>query len=354
MYSLNELLKKVIDIDCSDLHLSVGTPPRIRKNGELSPIDGEKLSPDNLKSILKEHLTKERIEKLSKGNEIDFSISLTGLSRFRVNFFMQRGNIVAAFRRLPYKIPQIDSLGLPEVVINLSKAKKGLILITGATGSGKSTTMAALIQKISNESKNHIITIEDPIEYLYEHSESMVNQREVGIDTVTFASGLRSALRQDPDVVAIGELRDVESMSAAITIAETGHLVLGTLHTNTAIGTITRLVDAFPSDKQEIIRTNLSMSLLAVISQQLIPNNNNGRTLAAEILINTPAIKSLIRENNIHQIDSYIQSGLKDGMIRMDNSILNLYKDNIISKEQALNYAINPTELSQKLNTPNI
>ena len=354
MYTLNELLKKVVDIDCSDLHLSVGTPPRVRKNGQLTPIEGEKLSPDNLKNILKEHLSSVRIDKLNKGIEIDFSISLSGLSRFRVNFFMQRGNIVAAFRRLPYQIPQIDSLGLPEAVINLSKAKKGLILITGATGSGKSTTMAALIQKISNESKNHIITIEDPIEYLYEHSESMVNQREVGIDTATFATGLRSALRQDPDVVAIGELRDVESMSAALTIAETGHLVLGTLHTNTAIGTITRLVDAFPPVKQDIIRTNLSMSLLAIISQQLIPNKNNGRSLAAEILINTQAIKSLIRENNIHQIDSYIQSGLKDGMIRMDNFILNLYNENIISKEQALNHAINPSEISQKLNGPNI
>tara|TARA_B100000029_G_C17482823_1_gene926152 strand:+ start:213 stop:1277 length:1065 start_codon:yes stop_codon:yes gene_type:complete len=354
MCTLNELLKTVVDMDCSDLHLSVGTPPRVRKNGLLIPLEEEKLSPDSIKNILKEHLNSDRIDNLNKGIEVDFSISLSGLSRFRVNFFMQRGNIVAAFRRLPYHIPNIDSLGLPESVINLCKAKKGLILITGATGSGKSTTMAALIQKISNESKHHIITIEDPIEYLYEHSESMVNQREVGIDTSTFATGLRSALRQDPDVVAIGELRDVESMSAALTIAETGHLVLGTLHTNTAIGTITRLVDAFPPVKQEIIRTNLSMSLLAIISQQLIPNNNKGRSLAAEILINTPAIKSLIRENNIHQIDSYIQSGIKDGMIRMDNSILNLYNENIISKEQALNHAINPSEISQKLNTPNI
>ena len=182
----------------------------------------------------------------------------------------------------------------------------------------------------------------------------MVNQREVGIDTASFATGLRSALRQDPDVVAIGELRDVESMSAALTIAETGHLVLGTLHTNTAIGTLTRLVDAFPPDKQEIIRTNLSMSLLSIISQQLIPNNNKGRTLAAEILINTPAIKSLIRENNIHQIDSYIQSGLKDGMIRMDSSILNLYNENIISKDMAISHAINPSEIAQKLNKPNL
>ena len=354
MYTLNNLLKYIVENDASDLHLSVGTPPRMRKNGSLVPIEGEKLSPDTLKAIIKEHLTKERIAKLENGVEVDFSIGLSGLSRFRVNFFNQRGNVVAAFRRLPYKIPQIETLGLSETAINLTKSKKGLLLITGATGSGKSTTMAALIQKISNESKGHIITIEDPIEYLYEHSESMVNQREVGIDTATFASGLRSVLRQDPDVVAIGELRDVESMSAALTIAETGHLVLGTLHTNTACGTITRLVDAFPPSKQEIIRTNLSMSLLAIISQQLIPNNNNGRSLAAEILVNTQSIKALIRENNIHQIDNYILSGSKDGMIRMDNSILNLLQKNEISKEEALNHAINPAELAQRINGPNI
>jgi len=354
MYNLENLLKRVVDDNASDLHLSVGTQPRIRINGILIPIDGEKLSPDNLKKIITEHLTNERLEKLTIGKEIDFSIGIAGLSRFRVNFFKQRGNIVATFRRLPYDIPKIESLGLPEVVVNLSESKKGLILITGGTGSGKSTTMAALIQKISQESKKHIITIEDPIEYLYQHSSSLINQREVGIDTQSFASGLRSALRQDPDIVAIGELRDVESMAAALTIAETGHLVFGTLHTNNATGTITRLVDAFPPDKQDIIRNNISMSLLCIVSQQLIPNKQNSRTLAAEVLINTNSIKALIRENNIHQIDNYILSGSKDGMIKMDNSILSLFKDQIISKEEALNYAINPNELAQKLSAPNI
>jgi len=354
MYSLEKLLKYVVENNASDLHLSIGTQPRMRQNGILIPIDEEKLTPTLLNKIIKEHLTKDRIEKLNIGQEIDFSIGIAGLSRFRVNFFKQRGNVVATFRRLPYDIPQIESLGLPEVVINLTNAKKGLILITGGTGSGKSTTMAALIQKISKESKKHIITIEDPIEYLYEHSSSLVNQREVGIDTQSFASGLRSVLRQDPDIVSIGELRDVESMAAALTIAETGHLVFGTLHTNNATGTITRLVDAFPPDKQDIIRNNISMSLLGIVSQQLIPNKQNGRTLAAEVLINTNSIKALIRENNIHQIDSYILSGSKDGMIKMDNSILNLYQKQIISKEEALNYAINPNELAPKLNSPNI
>ena len=354
MNTLNELLKEMVDNNASDLHLSVGSQPRIRKNGELIQLEKEKLSPQSLKDIIKEHLTEERINLLKNGEEIDFSIGLPGVSRFRVNFFKQRGNIVAAFRRLPYTIPETETLGLPQVILDLTKSKKGLILITGSTGSGKSTTMAALIQKISKESNSHIITIEDPIEYLYDHSQSLVNQREVGIDTVSFNSGLKSVLRQDPDVVAIGELRDVESMQAALTIAETGHLVFGTLHTNNASGTITRLVDAFPPDKQDIIRTNLSMSLLAIISQQLIPNNNDSLSLALEILINNQSIKALIRENNIHQIDNYILSGSKDGMVRMDNSIISLFQNNIISKDHALNYAINPTEMIQKLNVPNI
>jgi twitching motility protein PilT len=209
--------------------------------------------------------------------------------------------------------------------------------------------MASLIQKISHEINGHIITIEDPIEYLYEHSKSLVNQREIGSDTHSFQSSLKSVLRQDPDVVSIGELRDSESMNAALTIAETGHLVLGTLHTNNAAGTVTRLISAFPAQKQDIIRTTLSMNLISVISQQLIPNLNKGRTLALEILINTPSIKSLIRENNIHQIDNYLLSGKKDGMIKMDDSILDLYKDKIISKDEALNFAINNTEMLQRI-----
>ena len=225
------------------------------------------------------------------------------------------------------------------------------ILITGGTGSGKSTTLASIIQAISINEKSHIITIEDPIEYLYDHSNSIVNQREVGSDTLSFSSALRSSLRQDPDVVAIGELRDVESMGAAMTIAETGHLVLGTLHTNSAAGTITRLVDAFPADKKNIIRTNLSMSLVAIISQQLIPNKNNNRSLALEILINTPSIRALIRENNIHQLNNYILAGKKEGMIRMDDSILSLYQNNTITQSQALNFAINPSALEKRLNS---
>ena len=352
--TLEKMLSDMVERDASDLHLTVGSPPKIRVNGELINLNENKLIPDALNEILKNHLNKNRLLSLSEGNDIDFSIGIKGVSRFRVNIFKQRGNVAATFRKLPYSVPNLNSLGLPESISNLTLHKKGLILITGGTGSGKSTTMAALIKKISNENNAHIITIEDPIEYLYEHSNSLINQREIGSDTKSFSDSLKSVLRQDPDVVSVGELRDVDSMNAALTIAETGHLVLGTLHTNNAAGTINRLVNAFAPEKQSVIRTTLSLNLLGIISQQLIPNKDKKRSLAIEVLINTPSIKSLIRENNIHQIDNYILSGLKDGMIRMDDSIIKLYNDGLISKEDALNYAVNTTELSNKLNSINI
>ena len=352
--TLEKMLSDMVERDASDLHLTVGSPPKIRVNGELINLNENKLIPDSLNEILKNHLNKNRLLSLSEGNDIDFSIGIKGISRFRVNIFKQRGNVAATFRKLPYSVPSLNSLGLPESISNLTLNKKGLILITGGTGSGKSTTMAALIKKISNENNAHIITIEDPIEYLYEHSNSLINQREIGSDTKSFSDSLKSVLRQDPDVVSVGELRDVDSMNAALTIAETGHLVLGTLHTNNAAGTINRLVNAFAPEKQSVIRTTLSLNLLGIISQQLIPNKDKKRSLAIEVLINTPSIKSLIRENNIHQIDNYILSGLKDGMIRMDDSIIKLYNDGLISKEDALNYAVNTTELSNKLNSINI
>ena len=349
MHSLKQLLELMNNNNASDLHLSIGSPPRIRINGRLNPIDSESLSLENIKKILSSYIDKEKFAKIDSGNELDFTIGIPGLSRFRVNVFKQRGNPVATFRRLPFNIPKLNDLGLSDTIIGLTERRKGLILITGGTGSGKSTTLAAMVKKISDELEGHIITIEDPIEFLYPHSKSLINQREIGLDSATFSNALKSSLRQDPDVVVIGELRDPESMSTALTIAETGHLVLGTLHTNNAAGTITRLVDVFPPEKQEIVRMNLSMTLIGVISQQLIPNIENGRSLALEILINTPSIKALIRENNIHQLDNYILSGAKDGMIRMDDSILELYNDNFITKESALSYAHKPSELIKKL-----
>ena len=349
MYSLKNLLESMSEKNASDLHLSIGSPPRLRINGDLIPLQGDNLTLEQIKKLLKEYISDDKLQEIEKGTECDFTIGIPGLSRYRVNAFKQRGNIVAAFRRLPFEIPNINNLGLPETVLKLTNRRKGLILVTGGTGSGKSTTLAAMVQKVSTDLNGHIITIEDPIEYLYSHSKSLINQREIGIDSPSFAHALKSSLRQDPDLVVIGELRDPESMSTALTIAETGHLVLATLHTNNAAGTITRLVDVFPPEKQEIVRMNLSMSLIGVLSQQLIPNIENNRSLAMEILINTPSIKALIRENNIHQIDNYILSGAKDGMIRMDDSILSLYNDNLITKENALHYAHKPSELTNKL-----
>ena len=349
--NLKELLVKTVEEKASDLHITAGSPPRIRKGGKLIPISDNNLSVDDTKKIIESELSKTNKEKLNSKAEVDYSISVPGVSRFRVNVFNQRGNWAAAYRRLPYEIPSIDSLGLPQGVIDLTKRRKGLVLITGTTGSGKSTTLASIIYKMTQELEGHIITIEDPIEYLYPHSKAQVNQREVGVDTESFASGLKSALRQDPDVVVVGELRDMESMAAAITIAETGHLVFGTLHTNTASGTINRLVDAFPADKQDVIRVNLSMSLLAVVAQQLVPNKIGERSLAAEVLISTPAIQSLIRENNVHQIDNYIKSGGNEGMIRMDDSLLELFKMGEITSENTLKYSIDQKAVKTQLDS---
>ena len=346
---LDDLLKKIVEVDGSDLHITVGTPPRVRKGGSLIEMGTEKLMPDIVKSMIESKMNDEQLKRFKNGEEIDYSIGIPGLSRFRVNVFSQRGNIAAAYRRLPIDPPDLNSLGLPDAVINLSSKRKGLILITGATGSGKSTTMAALVNQITQELEGHVLTIEDPIEYLFPHSKSQVNQREVGVDTDSFASGLKSALRQDPDVVVVGELRDPESMGAALSIAETGHLVLATMHTNTAAGAITRMVDAFPADKKEVIRMNMSMSLLAVVAQQLVPTNDGKRRLACEVMIATQAIRAVIRENNIHQLDNYIKSGGKDGMVLMDDSLIDLFKDGIISKDNLLRYAINASQVEQNM-----
>ncbi len=349
MDTLKNLLELMNVKNASDLHLSIGSPARIRINGNLNPINETKLTESQIKNLLSEYLNDQQFETIHSGNEFDCTIGIPGVSRFRLNAFKQRGSIVATFRRLPFEIPNITNLGFSDTILKLTEKRKGLILITGGTGSGKSTTLATMVQKISSELEGHIITIEDPIEYLYPHSKSLINQREIGVDSSSYAHALKSALRQDPDLVVIGELRDPESMSTALTIAETGHLVLATLHTNNAAGTITRLVDVFPPEKQEIIRMNLSLSLVAIISQQLIPNVEGNRSLALEILVNTPSIKALIRENNIHQIDNYILSGAKDGMIRMDDSIINLYNDHLITRENALYYAHNSAEISKKL-----
>jgi twitching motility protein PilT len=347
--TLDDLLRKTVELEASDLHITVGSPPRIRKSGKLLSVDLPPLTAQEAETLIFSQMKKSIQDELKSGHEVDYSVGIPGLSRFRVNAYYQRGVLASAYRRLPYEVPEIDTLGLPESVVNLTDHRKGLVLVTGATGSGKSTTLAAMVKQIASEVEGHIITIEDPIEYLYQHDSALINQREVGLDTDSFASGLRSALRQDPDVVVVGELRDMESMQAALTIAETGHLVLGTLHTNTASGAITRLVDAFPPNKQDVIRMNLSLTLLAVVTQQLVPNSNGGRSLACEVLIATPAVKSVIRENNIHQIDNYILSGAKDGMIRMDDALKHLFQEGQISRDDALHFAINPNQLDEHI-----
>lgn len=346
---LDDLLKRIVEEDGSDLHITVGTPPRIRKGGALIEMGTEKLTPEIVKSMIESSMNDEQLKRYKNGQEIDYSIGIPGLSRFRVNVFSQRGNIAAAYRRLPIDPPELNTLGLPDSVVNLANKRKGLILITGATGSGKSTTMAALVNQITQELEGHVLTIEDPIEYLFPHSKSQVNQREVGVDTDSFASGLKSALRQDPDVVVVGELRDPESMGAALSIAETGHLVLATMHTNTAAGAITRMVDAFPPDKKEVIRMNMSMSLLSVVAQQLVPTLDGNRALACEVMVATQAIRAVIRENNIHQLDNYIKSGGKDGMVLMDDSLIELYQNGVISRDNLLRHAINVTQVEQNM-----
>ena len=356
--NLDDLLRKIVEIDGSDLHITVGTPPRVRKGGSLLPMGEEKLLPDVVKMMIESKMNSDQLKRFNNGEEIDYSIGIPGLSRFRVNVFSQRGNIAAAYRRLPIDPPSLDTLGLPESVIELSNRRKGLILVTGATGSGKSTTMAALVHKITQDIEGHVLTIEDPIEYLFPHSKAQVNQREVGVDTDSFASGLKSALRQDPDVVVVGELRDPESMGAALSIAETGHLVLATMHTNTAAGAITRMVDAFPPNKQEVIRMNMSMSLLAVVAQQLVPTNEGNRVLACEVMIATQAIRALIRENNVHQLDNYIKSGRNDGMVLMDDSLMQLFQKGLISNDNLIRHAINVTQVEENVKSvrkqPNI
>ena len=319
---LDDLLKMIVEEDGSDLHITVGTPPRIRKGGALIEMGTEKLTPETVKSMIESNMNDEQLKRYKNGQEIDYSIGIPGLSRFRVNVFSQRGNIAAAYRRLPIDPPELNTLGLPDSVVNLANKRKGLILITGATGSGKSTTP---------------------------HSKSQVNQREVGVDTDSFASGLKSALRQDPDVVVVGELRDPESMGAALSIAETGHLVLATMHTNTAAGAITRMVDAFPPDKKEVIRMNMSMSLLSVVAQQLVPTIDGNRALACEVMVATQAIRAVIRENNIHQLDNYIKSGGKDGMVLMDDSLIELYQNGVINRDNLLRHAINVTQVEQNM-----
>lgn len=348
MKTFEELLKLSLDRKASDLHITVGIPPVIRINGQLCKIDENKLSPKDTESYARQVLGKQYEKYLDKG-EIDLSFSLQGVGRFRVNVFKQRDSDALAIRAIGSKIPTLKELKFPGIISELIDAQRGLILITGPTGSGKSTTLAAMINEINSTRSEHIITLEDPVEYLHKHDKSIINQREIGKDSKSYASALKSVLREDPDVILIGEMRDIETMSIAITAAETGHLVFSTLHTIGAAKTIDRIIDVFPTFQQQQIRIQLSSVLRGIVSQQLLAtNDNNGRVAALEIMVNTPGIQNLIREGKTFQIQSSIQTGSKYGMKTMDMSIVELYNKGLISHETVLTYAID-REIAEKL-----
>lgn len=351
MATIYDLLKVMIEKGASDLHITTGTPPRLRVDGKLIPLDHTQLTPVETKTLCYSILTDAQKHKFEENNELDLSFGVKGLSRFRGNIFMQRGAVAGAFRTIPFEIKTFQDLGLPEVVNDLVKRPRGLILVTGPTGSGKSTTLAAMVDRINSERYEHIITVEDPIEYLHGHKRCIINQREVNADTVSFKAALRYVLRQDPDVVLIGEMRDLETIEAALTVSETGHLTLATLHTNSAVQTINRVIDVFPPHQQEQIRVQLSFVLEGILSQQLIAKKSGkGRALAIELMVPNPAIRNLIREDKIHQVYSMMQTGqTKFGMQTMNQSLIELYTKGQISHEDAIARSPVPEEIIQML-----
>ncbi|SES71550.1 twitching motility protein PilT [Natronincola peptidivorans] len=338
---INTLLKTALDSNASDLHITVSVPPIIRVNGRLLRIGEKQLTTTDTEMLMKQILLPEQQRLLEERGELDVSYSTPGLGRFRVNIYKQRGSICIAIRVVYSKIPSIEELGLPPIMKDLSRKNRGLILVTGPTGSGKSTTLASMINLINSERKCHILTLEDPIEYLHTHDKSIINQREIGADTDSFANGLRAALRQDPDVIFVGEMRDLETISIAITAAETGHLVLSTLHTLGAAKTIDRIIDVYPPHQQQQIRVQLAAVIEGIISQQLmVKMDHSGRVGAFEVMVSTNAIKNLIREGKTHQIQTGIQTGAKSGMQTMDHAVLDLYRQSVISKDTAMNHAL--------------
>ncbi len=348
--NMADLLQILVERGGSDLHLTSGAPPQIRVSGKLVPLTQfEPLLPQDTQRLAYSVLNEAQKQKFEEESELDLSFGIQGLARFRANIYRQRGAVGAAIRVIPYKIRSFEELGLPRVVEQLAERPKGLVLVTGPTGSGKSTTLAAMIDKINSERSEHIMTIEDPIEFVHPHKKCLVNQREVFADTHSFKNALKSILRQDPDVVLVGEMRDLETIAAAITIAETGHLTFGTLHTNSCAQTINRIIDVFPTAQQAQVRAQLSLVLEGVLSQTLVPKIGGGRVMALEIMVATPAIRNLIREEKIHQIYSAIQSGSKYGMQTMNQSLADLVKRKLITREDALNRSTNPEELVQLL-----
>jgi twitching motility protein PilT len=350
---IDDLLRLVVEKGGSDLHLCVGVPPIVRIDGQLAPAPFDQVTPQESQRLVYDILTDEQIQRFESTLELDCSYSLAKVSRFRVNVYKDKGTIASAFRVIPARIPTLEELNLPRVLADLSRKKRGLVLVTGPTGSGKSTTLAAMINQINNERAEHIITIEDPIEYLHQHGRSIINQREVGMDTKQFSNALRASLREDPDVILVGEMRDLETIATAITCAETGHLVFGTLHTNNAAQTVDRMVDVFPPGQQEQIRFQLSNNLEAVLCQQLVPKSGGpGRVCAMELMICTPAVRNLIREAKAHQLTSAIQTSGNVGMMTMDQCLRDLYHRGSITFDEALSRAMQPEELKKMIQTP--
>ncbi len=337
---IDDILRMAIERKASDIHLTVGLPPMIRLDGELQPLPFSTLSPEQCRRLIYDTLHDEQIQKFEQTHELDFGYGVTNLSRFRFNVFKQRGSVAGALRAIATKIPPFDDLGLPTVIRELCKRHSGLVLVTGPTGSGKSTTIASMIDDINDNRTSHIMTIEDPIEYLHDHKKCMVNQRELHADTFTFHNALRAVLREDPDIILVGELRDLETIEAALTLAETGHLVFGTLHTRNAPSTIDRIVDVFSADQQAQIRVLLGNTLEGVVSQQLLPRLGGGRVASIEIMLGTPAIKNLIREGKTHQMYSSIETSAQIGMQTMDRSLAEIFRQGLSAYEECLMRAV--------------
>ena len=350
--TLPDLLKLTLEMEGSDLHLTTNTPPQVRVHGELRRLDLPDLTPSDTKQLVYSVLTDAQKKRFEESSELDFSFGMRGLGRFRCNVFQQRGAVGAVYRLIPDKIRSFQDLGLPTVLANLSERPRGLILITGPTGSGKSTTLAAMLDKINEERHSHILTVEDPIEYIHQHKNCLVNQREVHSDTVSFGAALRAALREDPDIVLIGELRDLETVEEALKIAETGHLTFATLHTNSAAQTINRIIDIFPANQQSQIRTQLSLVLEGIVCQALLPRaDGKGRVVSLEIMVPTPGIRNLIRDDKIHQIYGQMQTGQeKLGMQTANQSLATLHQRRLITLEVALAASSYKDELQDMIN----
>jgi len=352
--NLRALLEEMIEKDASDLHIVAGECPKIRVDGDIVSASGtEVLTPKDTLSLAYSVLTENQKKRFETENELDFSFGIQNLARFRGNCFKQRGCVSLVIRQIPFNVKTFDDLGLPPIIAKLTEKPRGLVLVTGPTGSGKSTTLAAMIDKINKEMKGHIITVEDPIEFIHRHQSCIVNQREVGTDTNSFQAALKYALRQDPDVVLVGEMRDLDTIQAALTIAETGHLAFATLHTNSAAESINRIIDVFPSHQQSQIRAQLAFVLEGVLTQTLLQRaKGRGRIMAAEIMVCTPAIRALIRDDKVHQIESSMQAGKKFGMQTLNDALYQLYMAREVSKDECLRVSGNPNEFLRQIGEP--